>query len=119
MSGLEKAGVKMLRQMEKPMDKSQIRQTLDQACTGKLHYLTPVQRSSVVSTHVWCVFQALFIGAFFTFWPGVWENYLVMTFETDGVVDVRTLEQSKSNRKHTMIPWSTPRRTHLCTPSGT
>ena len=53
MSGLEKAGVKMLRQMEKPMDKSQIRETLDQACQGKLHYLTPVQRKSVVSTHIW------------------------------------------------------------------
>jgi hypothetical protein len=106
MSGLEKAGVNMLRSMEKPMDKSQIKETLQQACAGKLHYLTDVQRKSVINTHWWCVLQALFIGAFFTFWPGVFENYLVHTLETDGVVDAYwTCPQTIGDP--TLAPWGT------------
>lgn len=31
--------------------------------------------------------QACFIGTFFTFWPGLLENFLVYTYETDGAAD--------------------------------
>ena len=87
MTGLEKGGIKMLEAMRTPMDKSMIKSTLAQACSGTLHDLTKEQRASVHSTHYWCMAQACFIGAFFTLWPGLWENYLVLTYETDGVVD--------------------------------
>ena len=60
---------------------------VQQACAGKLHYLTDEQRRKVNVTHWWCVAQALFIGSFFTLWPGLLENFLVATYETDGVFD--------------------------------
>jgi Ca2+-binding EF-hand superfamily protein len=84
---LEKAGVRMLEGMRKPMDRAVVQKTMQQACAGKLHYLTDEQRKKVTVTHWWCVAQALFIGAFFTLWPGMLENYLVATYETDGVFD--------------------------------
>ena len=88
MSALEKGGVNMLRTMEKPAPgREQIRETLQHACQGRLHYLTDEQRKNILSTHWWCVFQAMFIGFFFTLWPGLFENYLVYTLETDGVND--------------------------------
>lgn len=87
MTGLEKGGIKMLEAMRTPMNKSAIKNTLGQACSGTLHDLTPEQRASVRNTHWWCMAQACFIGAFFTLWPGLVENFLVLTYETDGVVD--------------------------------
>ena len=87
LTGLEKGGIKMLEGMRKPMDKAQIKTTLEAACAGKLHDLTQEQRKSVHNTHYWCCLQACFIGTFFTFWPGLLENFLVLSYETDGAVD--------------------------------
>jgi hypothetical protein len=87
LTGLEKAGIRMLEAMRKPMDRDAIKKTLDQACSGQLHYLTDEQRHNVTVTHWWCVAQALFIGSFFTLWPGMLENLLISTYETDGVLD--------------------------------
>ena len=69
------------------MDKNMIQTTLERACAGQLHYLTNSQRKSVNSTHLWCCIQACFIGTFFTFWPGLFENFLVLEYETDGSAD--------------------------------
>ena len=70
---LEKAGIRMLEGMSQPMDRAAVHKTLQQACAGKLHYLTDEQRRKVNVTHWWCVAQALFIGSFFTLWPGLLE----------------------------------------------
>lgn len=119
MSGLEKAGVNMLRTMEKPPpDRAQIRETLAHACAGKLHYLTDLQRKNILSTHWWCVFQALFIGTFFTFWPGLFENYLVYTLETDGVNDAYwTCAETIGDP--TLPPWGTTEELTLAENSPT
>eukprot|EP01052_Picozoa_sp_SAG31_P000523 SAG31_NODE_15_length_37942_cov_32.078297_28_plen_645_part_00 len=87
MTGLEKGGIRMLERMRKPMDPSGIRRVLEGACAGQLHYLTDTQRAAVNRTHLWCVLQACFIGMFFTLIPGMIENFLVYTLETDGIVD--------------------------------
>ena len=47
-------GIRMLEKMSKPMDKAKIEATLQQACAGRLHYLTDAQRKSVRITHLWC-----------------------------------------------------------------
>lgn len=119
MSGLEKAGVNMLRTMEKPPpDRQQIRETLGQACNGRLHYLTDVQRKNILSTHWWCVFQALFIGSFFTFWPGLFENYLVYTLETDGVNDAYWM-CTQTIGDPELAPWGTTEELTLAENSPT
>ena len=87
LSGLEKMGIRVLEKMRKPIEKWEIKATLDQACTGKLHDLTTDQRKAVKKSHWWCMAQACFIGSFCTFWPGLIENYLVYTYETDGAKD--------------------------------
>ena len=87
-TGLEKLGVRMLKKMKKPPpSKEQVREILEQACAGKLHYLTDVQRRNVRLAHVWCCIQACCIAVVFTGLPGLWENFLVWRFETDGAVD--------------------------------
>ena len=85
LNGLEKAGIRMLEKMKTDMDKEETEQRLSQACAGTLHDLTIEQRRSVKITHNWCMAQACFIGTFFTFWPGLFENFLVLKYETDGV----------------------------------
>ena len=87
LSGLEKAGIRVLEKMRTPMDKKEIKATLEQACTGQLHDLTTEQRKAVKNSHRWCMAQACFIGTFCTFWPGLFENWLVYTYETDGAKD--------------------------------
>ena len=88
MGFLEKGGVKMLRKMEQPpLTKPQIRAVLDQACNGRLHMLTDVQRTSVNSTHFGCVFQAFVIAVVTCGLAGMWENYMGLTWGTDGKMD--------------------------------
>jgi Ca2+-binding EF-hand superfamily protein len=88
LGGLEKMGIKMLHKMAKPPPSNeQIKEMLEHACAGRLHHLTDVQRKAVNATHYACVAQACFIGTFFTLLPGMFENFLVFKFETDGVFD--------------------------------
>ena len=88
MSWLEKKGVRMLEKMrQEPQSRDKIRQTLDQACAGRLHYLTEAQRRSVRASHIACVLQAAAIAFVFTALPGLWECWLVLHYETDGVLD--------------------------------
>jgi len=87
LTGLEKGGIKMLEAMRTEQDRAEIKRTLEQACAGLLHDLTPEQRRSVHSTHYWCMAQACFIGLFSTLFPGMWENFLVLSYETDGAAD--------------------------------
>eukprot|EP01051_Picozoa_sp_SAG22_P002652 SAG22_NODE_120_length_19227_cov_7.584013_16_plen_1054_part_00 len=87
-SALEKLGFKMLKKINKsPPTRDQVRETLQQACAGKLHFLTKSQRRSVKLAHIWCCVQAALIAVVWTGLPGVVENILVWKFETDGVVD--------------------------------
>ena len=58
-----------------------------EACEGRLHVLNDKQRGAVTKLHYGCVFQAALIGAVFTILPGLWENFLVYHFETDGMID--------------------------------
>jgi Ca2+-binding EF-hand superfamily protein len=88
MAGLEKWGVKLLEKMRRPkMERLEIQKMLGQACTGQLHYLTEEQRTRVGRLHRSCVLQACLIAMVFTGLPGLWENFLVYTYETDGAVD--------------------------------
>ena len=88
LNALEKGGIKMLRGMgSDPMTKPEIREVLNQACAGQLHFLTPEQRKKVNSTHLWCVFQAFMLGMVTCGLAGVWENTMVVTFGTDGAKD--------------------------------
>ena len=60
---LERCGVKVLEKMRsKKMERHEIRHALDQACAGKLHYLTDDQRKRVNRLHLSCVFQAFLIA---------------------------------------------------------
>ena len=65
--------------------KEETRHTLDQACAGKLHCLTEDQRSAVYYTHVSCIAQACLIACVTCGFAGLWENMLVLEFETDGL----------------------------------
>lgn len=68
-----------------PLTKEQTRKTLDQACAGELHYLTDEQRKAVNSLHFACVVQAGVIALVTCGCAGMWENWLVLEYETDGV----------------------------------
>ena len=83
---LEKSGIKLLEGMGSvPLTKEQTRRTLDQACAGELHYLTDQQRKAVNSLHIACVVQACVIACITCGCAGMWENWLVLEYETDGV----------------------------------
>ena len=64
-----------------------LKEKVRDACAGKLHFLNDKQRRAVTKLHYGCVFQAALIGAVFTILPGLWENFLVYYFETDGMID--------------------------------
>ena len=86
---LTKAGIGLLKKMgSEEQTKEDIRKTLDQACAGRLHYLTPAQRANVTSVHFWCVFQAFMIAGITCGIAGAWENYLTGLFQTDGALDL-------------------------------
>lgn len=88
MGALEKGGIEMLRKMgQEPMTKPMIRNVLDQACNGRLHMLTDEQRTRVNSTHFACVFQAFLIAMVTCGIAGMWENYMVISYGTDGARD--------------------------------
>lgn len=88
MSGAEKAGVKVLKGLKtKKQNSEQIQSTVSAGCRGQLHYLQPGQTKRVNMLHYVCVLQALAIGLATTFFPGLLENHLVRTYETDGAVD--------------------------------
>ena len=89
MDPLSKGGIKLLRSMgAEEQSKEDIRKTLDQACAGQLHYLTPAQRANVTSVHFWCVFQAFLIAFATCGTAGAWENFLTSHFRTDGKFDL-------------------------------
>lgn len=86
MGFLEKNGIKLLEGMgSTPLSKEQTRKTLDQACAAKLHYLTDEQRKAVNWLHIACVVQACLIATVTCGCAGLWENWLVVEYETDGV----------------------------------
>jgi Ca2+-binding EF-hand superfamily protein len=88
MGALERGGVRILESMgSETMSKDDIRAVLDQACAGKLHYLTDEQRKKVTRLHYSCVFQAFMLGMVTCAIAGAWENYMVMTLGTDGAKD--------------------------------
>ena len=88
LEGAEKAGIKILEKMAKPpLTRPEIKAVLFMACQGRCHYLTDEQRAAVNSIHLACVCQAAAIALVFTGLPGLWENLMVYTFETDGAVD--------------------------------
>jgi Ca2+-binding EF-hand superfamily protein/lambda repressor-like predicted transcriptional regulator len=90
MGPLERFGVGILRRTEKgsdTMDMATIKAKVSEGCCGTLHVLTKEQRSKADWLHYSCVAQACFIGGFFTLLPGLFENWLVYTYETDGMVD--------------------------------
>jgi hypothetical protein len=85
---LERLGVNLLEKMgNEKMDRAQIRKKLDEACAGKLHYLTDEQRRRVNTLHLSCVFQAFLIAMVTCAVAGMWENYMVLTHGTDGGKD--------------------------------
>lgn len=71
----------------KEHQKQAMKDKIVEVCDGKLHVLTAKQRRSVTKLHYGCVLQAALIGAVFTILPGLFENYLVYRFETDGLID--------------------------------
>ena len=88
MSGAEKIGVRALKSLVKQTQTSQqVQATVRLGCRGQLHYLEPKAMRRVDILHYLCVLQALTIGLVTTLVPGLIENYLVETFETDGAVD--------------------------------
>ena len=88
MSGIEQFGIGMLQKMKQhKLERKEIMSTVADGCAGQLHFLSDQQRKKVNSVHYACVLQAFLIGATFSGFPGMWENYLVYEFETDGVVD--------------------------------
>ena len=88
LEGAEKMGIGILEKLAKPpLTREEIKSVLAMACNGKLHFLTDEQRSAVNSIHWWCVAQAALIALVWTGLPGVWENFMVYTFDTDGAVD--------------------------------
>lgn len=89
MDGLTKLGIKYLKTLGQPeQTKEDIRKTLDQACAGRLHYLTAVQRSNVTAVHFWCVFQAFMIAFITCGIAATWENLVSSYFRTDGALDI-------------------------------
>ena len=89
MDPLCKKGIQMLKAMgAEEQTKDDIRKTLDQACAGKLHYLTPAQRASVTAVHFWCVFQAFMIALITCGAAAAWENTVTSYFRTDGAFDI-------------------------------
>lgn len=66
---------------------AEIKEKVREVCEGKLHYLTPQQRSNVTKLHYYCVLQAFLIGTVFTIIPNMAENFLCYYFETDGLID--------------------------------
>jgi hypothetical protein len=88
MSGVEKSGVKVLKSLKvKKLSSAEIQEIVRDGCRGQLHYLTPQETNRVNKLHYICVLQALAIGLLTTLFPGLLENYLVYTFETDGAMD--------------------------------
>ena len=88
MSATEKSGVKVLKSLNaKKLSSAETQKIVRNGCHGQLHYLTPEQAKRVNRLHYICVLQALTIGVLTTLFPGLLENFLVYTFETDGVVD--------------------------------
>lgn len=69
------------------MNRAEIKEKLEMACSGRLHHLSDAQRKKLSSIHIGCVVQAFFIATIFTGIPGLFENFLVYTFKTDGVYD--------------------------------
>ena len=88
MNPLERFGLKMLGNMGKQqMDLSKMKEKLNSACQGQLHFLTDPQRSHIRTLHFKCVLQAFLIGTIFSILPGLVENQLFNYYETDGKVD--------------------------------
>jgi hypothetical protein len=88
MSATERSGVKVLKNLKvKKLTSEEIQETVRDGCRGQLHYLSPQETSRVNLLHYTCVLQALAIGLLSTLFPGLLENYLVYTYETDGAVD--------------------------------
>ena len=69
------------------MNREDIKEKLEMACSGRLHHLSDAQRKNLGSIHIGCVVQAFVIATIFTGIPGLFENWLVLTFGTDGVYD--------------------------------
>lgn len=84
---LEKAGMRLLKNMQQPMDKEKVKDVLQAACSGQLHYLDPVKQGRISSTHRWCVIQAGIIALMFNSVVAGFENFLVYSYETDGVYE--------------------------------
>ena len=88
MSAAEKSGVKVLKSLKvKKLSSNEIQDIVRKGSSGELHYLTSQERKRVNMLHYVCVLQALAIGLLTTAFPGLLENYLVRTYETDGAKD--------------------------------
>ena len=65
----------------------QAKQVLRKAANGQLRKLDVETQGSIVGHQVWVAFQALFIAIVTNGLPGLWENYLTWSLQTDGVFD--------------------------------
>ena len=122
---LELAGIKLLERMKKPMRMENAKEVLQEACNGKLHYLTDRQVAKMTSVHSewhgasheyrhladlayvfvtsgWGVFLAFVIGFVSSALPALIENILVWHLGTDGFFDAYFTCSQVSKKKWTM-----------------
>eukprot|EP01050_Picozoa_sp_SAG11_P004220 SAG11_NODE_263_length_11526_cov_23.830314_4_plen_1064_part_00 len=88
LSFLERIGIQLLQSIQhEPLSPAEKRRTIEMICAGKLHHLTDAQRKQLNWLNRKAVARAMLIGTFCCFWPGLFENFLVWTYATDGVYD--------------------------------
>ncbi len=87
LTGLERMGINMLKNDQRPMDKDNMRAVLKRAGEGRLRDLNPEQVSRMRSLKTTGWLLSGLIGFIFTIVPCAVENYLVADIGIDGVKD--------------------------------
>jgi hypothetical protein len=111
LSGLERAGINILKKHTQPMDRERMGQVLKRAGDGRLRHLQQSQLDRMKQVHHRCVIVCGLVGFVWTVCPAMVENYLCWALEVDGVKDAYWV-----CRPHT-VPASSPNSTTAYVPA--